>query len=158
MDSETGTSKTSPDALGGDPLLSPDLMSSIALTGTNHAVGEAVHLRGTRGVDGPAFGGSAQAQQTDGFIAAILARIVLVQIFDNPLSTAIAMPARSSTRGPSPCLNAEMFKFVSLELADLNASDFDSTFSFLDFNRFVSRTYFSLNLVFYALMRDSMLD
>ncbi|KAJ6560891.1 hypothetical protein DFH09DRAFT_1364708 [Mycena vulgaris] len=33
--------------------LSPDLMSSVALTGTNHAEGEAVYLRVMRGVDGP---------------------------------------------------------------------------------------------------------
>ncbi|KAJ6560808.1 hypothetical protein DFH09DRAFT_1316422 [Mycena vulgaris] len=34
--------------------LNPDLMSSVALTGTNHAEDEAMYLRVMRGVDGPA--------------------------------------------------------------------------------------------------------
>ncbi|KAJ7473470.1 FAD/NAD-P-binding domain-containing protein [Mycena latifolia] len=63
-------SATSPDALATrpaasctpiayppfEPPLSTDLMSSVALTGTNHAEGEAVHLRVMRGVDGAALG------------------------------------------------------------------------------------------------------
>ncbi|KAK7055256.1 electron transfer flavoprotein-ubiquinone oxidoreductase [Favolaschia claudopus] len=63
-------STTSPDALATqtasactpiayppfEPPLSTDLMTSIALTGTNHAEGEAVHLRVMRGVRGPALG------------------------------------------------------------------------------------------------------
>ncbi|KAJ7795524.1 FAD/NAD-P-binding domain-containing protein [Mycena olivaceomarginata] len=69
--STTNPSRTSPDALATlpaaacapiayppfEPPLSTDLMSSVALTGTNHAEGEAVHLRVMRGVGGPALGG-----------------------------------------------------------------------------------------------------
>ncbi|KAJ6521389.1 FAD/NAD-P-binding domain-containing protein [Mycena vulgaris] len=65
----TNPSRTSPDALATrpaaacapiaypafEPPLSTDLMSSVALTGTNHAEGEAVHLRVMRGIDGPAL-------------------------------------------------------------------------------------------------------
>ncbi|KAJ7238105.1 hypothetical protein B0H12DRAFT_1025951 [Mycena haematopus] len=62
---DTNPSTTSPDALATlpttagvspiaypplEPPLSTDLMSSVALTGTNHAEGEAVHLRVMRGV------------------------------------------------------------------------------------------------------------
>ncbi|KAJ6597816.1 hypothetical protein DFH09DRAFT_1399564 [Mycena vulgaris] len=71
----TKTSKTSPDALATrpaaacapiaypafEPPRSTDSMSSVALTGTNHAEGETVYLRMMRGVDGPALsGGSAK--------------------------------------------------------------------------------------------------
>ncbi|KAJ7179749.1 FAD/NAD-P-binding domain-containing protein [Mycena filopes] len=63
-------STTSPDALATlpaadctpiayppfEPPLSTDLMSSVALTGTNHAEGQAVHLRVMRGVKGGALG------------------------------------------------------------------------------------------------------
>ncbi|KAJ6560763.1 hypothetical protein DFH09DRAFT_1482315 [Mycena vulgaris] len=38
-----------------EPPLSTELMSGVALTGTNHAEGEAAHLRVMRGVDGPAL-------------------------------------------------------------------------------------------------------
>ncbi|KAJ6461366.1 FAD/NAD-P-binding domain-containing protein [Mycena sanguinolenta] len=62
--SDKNPSTTSPDALSTlpmadckpidypafEPPLSTDLMSSVALTGTNHAEGEAVHLRVMRGV------------------------------------------------------------------------------------------------------------
>ncbi|KAJ7934334.1 FAD/NAD-P-binding domain-containing protein [Mycena leptocephala] len=62
----TNPSTTSPDALATlpasackpveyppfEPPLSTDLMSSVALTGTNHGEGEAVHLRVMRGVGG----------------------------------------------------------------------------------------------------------
>ncbi|KAF7300685.1 Electron transfer flavoprotein-ubiquinone oxidoreductase [Mycena chlorophos] len=40
-----------------EPPLSTDLMSSVSLTGTNHAEGQPVHLRVMRGVDGPANSG-----------------------------------------------------------------------------------------------------
>ncbi|KAJ6560778.1 hypothetical protein DFH09DRAFT_1083249 [Mycena vulgaris] len=58
-------SKTWPDALATRPaaacapIACPafELMSSVALTGTNHAEGEAGHLRVMRGIDGPALSG-----------------------------------------------------------------------------------------------------
>ncbi|KAJ6560894.1 hypothetical protein DFH09DRAFT_1482545 [Mycena vulgaris] len=67
----THGSTTSPDALATHPAaactpiaysafespLSTELMSSVALTGTNHAEGEAVNLPVVRGVDGPTLGG-----------------------------------------------------------------------------------------------------
>ncbi|KAJ6560901.1 hypothetical protein DFH09DRAFT_1364713 [Mycena vulgaris] len=59
--------------LAFEPPLRTDLMSNVALKGTNHAKGEAVHLRVMRGVDGPALGGasakeggSAKEGQEDG--------------------------------------------------------------------------------------------
>ncbi|KAJ7621656.1 FAD/NAD-P-binding domain-containing protein [Mycena polygramma] len=72
-------STTSPDALATlpaasctpiayppfEPPLSTDLMSSVALTGTNHAEGEAVHLRVMRGVKGPALGADGKEVEED---------------------------------------------------------------------------------------------
>ncbi|KAJ7798847.1 hypothetical protein B0H14DRAFT_2904880, partial [Mycena olivaceomarginata] len=78
--STTNPSRTSPDALAtlprrgparpsrtrrSSPPLSTDLMSSVALTGTNHAEGEAVHLRVMRGVGGPALGGKSEGQEIE---------------------------------------------------------------------------------------------
>ncbi|KAJ7117976.1 hypothetical protein C8R43DRAFT_934255 [Mycena crocata] len=71
-------STTSPDALATEPAamhapipyppfeppLSTDLMSSVALTGTNHAEGEAVHLRVMRGIAGRALGGVKEEKRT----------------------------------------------------------------------------------------------
>ncbi|KAJ7036779.1 FAD/NAD-P-binding domain-containing protein [Mycena alexandri] len=71
-------STTSPDALATrpaascqsiayppfEPPLSTDLMSSVALTGTNHAEGEAVHLRVMRGRGG-ALGADGSVQTSD---------------------------------------------------------------------------------------------
>ncbi|KAJ6560875.1 hypothetical protein DFH09DRAFT_1083340 [Mycena vulgaris] len=73
-------SKTWPDALATrpaaacapiacpafEPPRSTDLMSSVALTGTNPAAGEAVHLRVMRGVDGPALSGEGECQVGEG--------------------------------------------------------------------------------------------
>ncbi|KAF7289913.1 Electron transfer flavoprotein-ubiquinone oxidoreductase [Mycena indigotica] len=67
-DNGSNPSTTSPDALATlpaaeckpieyppfEPPLSTDLMSSVSLTGTNHAEGQPVHLRVMKGVDGPA--------------------------------------------------------------------------------------------------------
>ncbi|KAF7342282.1 Electron transfer flavoprotein-ubiquinone oxidoreductase [Mycena venus] len=72
LHAQTNPSTTSPDALSSrptsdssckpmmyprfEPPLRTDLMSSVALTGTNHSEAEAVHLRVMRGVKGAALG------------------------------------------------------------------------------------------------------
>ncbi|KAJ7080923.1 FAD/NAD-P-binding domain-containing protein [Mycena belliarum] len=75
----TNPSTTSPDALATQPAsacepisyppfeppLSTDLLTSVALTGTNHAEGQAIHLRVMRGVDASALGATDAATGVD---------------------------------------------------------------------------------------------
>ncbi|KAJ7692938.1 hypothetical protein B0H17DRAFT_1168966 [Mycena rosella] len=101
--SEGNPSTSSPDALATrpaaecakisypafEPPLSTDLMSSVALTGTNHAEGEAVHLRVMRGVDGAAWGETAARRRAHvranvGAYAGLLQRACPAGVYEYP--------------------------------------------------------------------------